>query len=382
VRRGPGVSRGRVAVVTSGFPRLSETFAVGELLGLHRAGRLAGIFATKPGDEAVRQPGVDELLPYVTHLPRSGTGEQARSVAAAIVTAAGDGPPVTGVHGYFAHAPAAVAERAATMLGLPFTFSVHAKDARKVEPAELGRRVAAAAGVVVCNTDVQASVEAVGVPAGRVVLLPHGVDVERFRPRLAPDAGPDRPLHVLAVGRLVEKKGFAVLLRAVARLHRPWLLRVVGDGPLHAGLAALVQETGTSDRVDLLGAVGHDLLPAHYAWADVVVVPSVVDGGGDRDGLPNVLLEAMASGLPVLGTDAGAVGPTLRASGGGLVLPAGDPAPLASVLDSLARNSAVLRLMGAQGRAHAVAHHAVAECSARFVRHLEALHGRTPVPAP
>lgn len=377
--------RPRVAVVMSGFPRLSETFALGELHALHRAGRLAGIFATKPGDPGAHQPLVGDLLPYVRLLPALPVTDQARALVTRLTSLASAGLHVDAVHGYFAHDPAAVAEHAGDLLGLPFSFSVHAKDVRKVPATELARRVERSAGVVVCNGDVAASVPG---PPGRVVQLPHGVDVTRFRPRpvgavadagdgCGPDGALGRPLRILAVGRFVEKKGFGVLLEAVTRLTHPWRLRIIGDGPLRPALEEAVRRNGSGTRVELPGPVAHDALPAHYGWADVVAVPSVVDSDGDRDGLPNVVLEAMASGVPVVGTDAGAIGPALRTSGGGLVLPAGDPRPLATVLDSLARSTAVRRALGAQGRTHAVAHYRLEACSARFVQHLEDLHGRT-----
>jgi glycosyltransferase involved in cell wall biosynthesis len=389
-RRPAGTTRpagARVAVVMSGFPRLSQASALGELQALHRAGRLAGIFATGPGDPGPQQPLVGDLLPHLRLLPAVPVADQARALVARVTSLAPAGLQVDALHGYFAHGPAAVAERAADLLGLPFSFGVHGDDARRVPAGELARRVDRSAGVVACNSDVAASVP--GSP-GKVVELPHGVDVTRFRPRpvhavadagdgCGPDGALGRPMRILAVGRFVEKKGFGVLLEAVARLTHPWRLRIVGDGPLRPALEDSVRRNGLGSRVELVGRVAHDRLPEHYAWSDVVAVPSVVDQTGGRDGLPNVVLEAMASGVPVVGTDAGATGPALRASGGGLVLPAGDPRPLATVLDSLARSTAVRRALGAQGRTHAVAHHSLEACSARFVAHLADLHAHGPL---
>ena len=122
----------RLAVVMSGFPRTSETFALAELVALARAGMLVRVYATKPGDGETPQPGAEEVLPLLRMLPEVDPARQ----AAALVDDLGD-TVVDGLHGYFAHQPAEVAARAADTLGVGFSFSVHALDARKVSPADL-----------------------------------------------------------------------------------------------------------------------------------------------------------------------------------------------------------------------------------------------------
>ena len=353
----------RLAVVVSGFPRTSETFAVGELLALARADMLVRVYATKSGDGAAPQPGVAEMLPLLRVLPAGDAAQQ----AAAMVEDLGDAR-VDGVHGYFAHRPAEVAALAAGDLGVGFSFSVHALDARKVPAGELADRARAASGVVACNTDVAQHVE---VPGAHVHLLPHGVDLARFRPRPHPDS--DGHLRVLAVGRLVEKKGFSTLIDAVARLQVPCLLRIAGTGAEHARLAAAIDRHGLNDTVELVGRRSHDELPDDYAWADLVAVPSVVDSGGDRDGLPNVALEAMASGRPTVVSDVAALGAVVRDASSGPVVPPGDAAALAEALTMLAAPSARAEL-GVAGRRYVEEHFALAVCTRRVVEHLEAMH--------
>lgn len=383
--RDPAPGRGpKIAVVTAAFPTLTQTAVLGELRALHQAGRLAGIFPTRPGDTQMHHPAVAELLPYVRLLPDGGVHEQAEALAARVTALRAAGGRVDGVHGWYAHEPAAVAERAGDLLRLPFSFGVHAADARRVTPFELGRRAERAAGVVACNPR---AVELLRATSANVTELPHGVDLERFRPRpgattgalddagRAPDGATGRPLHVLAVGRLLERKGFGVLVDALSRVRHAWRLRIVGDGPARAALEDAARRAPGGSRIEFAGAVPHDALPTHYGWADLVVVPSVVDANGDRDGLPNTVLEAMACGVAVLGTDVGAIGGVLRASGGGLVVPPGDPRPLATLVESLARNAPVRRALAAQGRVHAVESYGLDRCANRFVAHLEALHG-------
>jgi glycosyltransferase involved in cell wall biosynthesis len=347
----------RIAVVTSGFPRTSETFALNELLALDRAGVLAGVYATKPGDGAPPQPGAERLAVHV--LPAGPAQLQAEALAARLAPAR-----VDAVHGYFAHAPAEVAALAARRLGVRYGFSVHARDARKVASAELGARARHAACVLACNADAAAEVRRAG---GRADVVPHGVDLSRFRPRAARRPG---PLALLAVGRLVEKKGFHVLLEAAARLRAPFRLRIVGEGPERARLAEAVERRGLAASVELAGALTHAELPAEYAAADVVVAPSLADATGDRDGLPNVVLEAMASGLPVVGGDVGALATALDGETGLLVAP-GDAAALAGALDVLAAQPELRARIGRAARDRVERDFDLRRCSARLLARLE-----------
>jgi glycosyltransferase involved in cell wall biosynthesis len=359
----------RIAVVVSGWPRLSETFALNELLALHRAGMLAGIFATKRGDPSGRHPAVATLDAYVHHLD-PGTAEQQ---AAEIVAALG-GLHVDGLHGYFAHEPAAVARAAAAMLAVPFGFSAHAKDPRKVEPAALADRARAAACIVACNHDVAGQLRAVG---GDPTLVPHGVDLDMFTPRSPgkQHVSGHEPVVMLAVGRLVAKKGFDVLIDALRLLDFDWRLLIVGDGPLSADLEHAARATTHADRIRFLGARTHAELPGLYHDADVVVVPSVIDADGDRDGLPNVVLEAMACGLPIVGSDVAAIPTAILHRDTGLLVDPGDVHGLAKALDELAKDSDFRDTLGANARARAESQFGLRACTDRFLSILEAAYG-------
>lgn len=360
----------RLAVVMSGFPRTSETFAVGELVALARAGMLTRLYATKPGDGAAPQPGVEELLPLLRQLPDGDASTQ----AAALVADLGD-VRVDGVHGYFAHRPAEVAALAADRLGVGYSFSTHALDARKVAADDLAARARAAVGVVPCNTDVARHVH---VDGAAVRLLPHGVDLVRFAP--APRPAGAGPLRVLAVGRLVEKKGFPTLVDAVARSRVPVQLRIIGTGAERAALAESARRQGVAGHVVLAGRRSHDELPDHYAWADVVAVPSVVDSAGDRDGLPNVALEAMACGRPLVVSDVAALGSTVRGARSGVVVPPGDDRALADAFYRMT-DPRLRAALAAAGRHFVEEHFDLAACTRRFVAHLDGLHARTVEPA-
>lgn len=353
----------RIAVVMSGFPRRSETFGLNELLALRDAGALAAVFATKPGD-GTSHPGVERLAGLLHVLPDGTVEAQATQVAAVLA-----GTQVDAIHAYFAHHPAAVAERAAALVGVPWGFSTHALDARKVDGAELARRARAARTVIACNHDVAAELTDVG---AEVTLLPHGVDLDRFTATAVPS--PNGTLAVLAVGRLVEKKGFPVLLDAVAAAGAPIALTIVGEGPLHDELVRAASAAGLDGRVRFAGPATHGELPAAYAAAAVVAVPSIVNGAGDRDGLPNVVLEAMASGRAVVASDVGAVASAVTDGASGLLVPPGDAAALAAALDRLAGDPALRAHLGRGGRERVLRDFSLAACTTRFVAHLEGVY--------
>ncbi|MEZ4617847.1 MAG: glycosyltransferase [Caldilineaceae bacterium] len=184
-----------IALILSGFPRRSETFALNEAMALHRRGYLAAIFATKPGDGLPPQPGSDVLLDLLHPLPAGTPTAQADALIQHL-----QGRPIAGIHAYFAHTPTDVAMAVAQRLQVPYGFSMHAKDARKVTPLELNRRARRAACVVACNPDVA---KAITDPQIHVDLLPHGVDLTHFQPQSFPST---TSTHLLAVGRLRKRK--------------------------------------------------------------------------------------------------------------------------------------------------------------------------------
>jgi glycosyltransferase involved in cell wall biosynthesis len=357
-------SRPHVAVILSGWPRVSESFALNEVLALHRAGLLAAVLALKTGDGGTPHPAAAEIAPMVEILPPGDVTAQAEAAVARL-----DGIGISAVHGYFAHAPAAVAAAVADKFGVPYGFSVHALDARKVSKQELGERARRAAVVVTCNEDAAAEVEAAGI---RPTLVRHGVDLAAF-PAIAP--AEHDPVELLAVGRLVEKKGFDVLLEALARLDRPYRLRLVGDGPLRPRLEALIAAHRMADRVELVGRCTHATLPDYYAAADVVVVPSVVDSTGDRDGLPNVVLESMASQRPVVASAVAAIPAAVRDGVTGTLVPPRDPDALAGALTALIDSPGRRAELGRAARATAEAEFGLDRRTEEFCRVLERAYG-------
>jgi len=272
------------------------------------------------------------------------------------------------VHGYFAHVPTEVAAKAARRLGVPYGFSVHAVDARKVTRSDLADRARDAACVIACNPDVAGDLRRAGAP---VHLIPHGVDLERFTPTPPPNG---EVLSLLAVGRLVPKKGFPVLIDAASRLLAPFFLRIVGDGPDREALERQIAAAGLEDRVRLVGPRTHDDLPAEYASADIVVVPSVMDATGDRDGLPNVVLEAMSSGRPVIASDVGAVSSAVVDRRTGVLVPPGDAGALAGALEYLVDQPECRERLGREARARVERDFELHSCTTRLRHFLETVY--------
>jgi glycosyltransferase involved in cell wall biosynthesis len=191
----------------------------------------------------------------------------------------------------------------------------------------------------------------------------HGVDLTRFPATPEP---PGQVFTLLAVGRLVEKKGFTVLLDAMAQIPRACRLRVVGEGPWRARLEAMIAQRGLADRVDLLGCRTHEALPSLYAESHLVVVPSVIDGSGDRDGLPNVVLEAMSSARPVVASNVAAISTAVRHGVTGLLVPPGDARALAAALVELIDDESRRADMGRNGRLAVEREFDLGACTTKF----------------
>jgi glycosyltransferase involved in cell wall biosynthesis len=259
------------------------------------------------------------------------------------------GDPIARIHAHFAHDPALVALLAHRLTGVPFSITAHARDLYGIPVDTLAARTDAAAAVVTCcraNADYLR--DTVGASP---VLVHHGVDVETYRP-VPSGPGADVPT-ILSVGRLVEKKGFDDLLAALALLRdegRRFRCAIYGDGPLRDELADQRDRLGLHDIVTFAGACPPaDLVPAFQA-ADVFVLTPVIGADGDRDGVPNVLVEAMACGVPVVSTTVGGIPELVTHGDDGLLAPPHDPATVARHLGALLGDPDRRVTLGARAR--------------------------------
>lgn len=256
---------------------------------------------------------------------------------------------------------------------LPLVVSLHGSDVYLAERrAPIGRAARAAfrtaGAVTACSPDLGARAVSLGAPVARTVTIPYGVDTARFRP-LAPAAAEREVVRrrlglgtgerlVLAGGRLVHKKGLDVAIDAFANLQAPSAKRqstlvLFGYGELQGALEAQVARLGLGGRVLFTGRVERDIMPALFAAADLFLLPSVHDHAGNVDGLPNTLLEAMASGLPIVASRVAGVPTVIDDGVEGVLVPEGDAAALGEAISGMLADPARAAALGAAARARA-----------------------------
>jgi glycosyltransferase involved in cell wall biosynthesis len=267
------------------------------------------------------------------------------------------------MHGHWLVPGGAIAACAAP--SRPLVVSLHGSDvfvAERLAPARVvARRVLRRAAVVTaCSSDLALRAIALGADPGRVAVVPYGVDVGRFRPDPAARAAlrcrlrlNDETALVFAAGRLVRKKGFEYLIQAAALIphEAAAVVAIAGEGDLRDELEARVREAGAGDRVRFLGNQTQDDVARWLSAADVVAVPSIRDDTGNVDGLPNIVLEALASGTPLVTTPAGGIGAVVESGRTALVVPERDPAALAQAIASLIADEAARARLGEAARA-------------------------------
>lgn len=253
------------------------------------------------------------------------------------------------VHAHFIDRAAVVALVVGRLLDLPYSATAHANDIY-VNPVLIDRKLSEAGFVATCT---EANAEHLRRQAGgraRVICLYHGLDVNEYDVPLR--SGVDEPL-LLAVGQLKEKKGFAYLIEACRLLSErgvSFRLEIIGEGPLRDSLQTSIARAGLEGDVILRGALSHDEVKEAYRRADLFVLPCVTAADGDRDGIPNVILEAMASGLPVVSTVHSGIPEAVEDGVSGLLVPPADSGALAEALVVLVGDEGMRRAYGEAGR--------------------------------
>ena len=356
------------------LPKRSETFVYRELLGLRAAGVTVLAASLHPPERDLGEPRLEALaneaipvygarparlmLDFILELLRHPWRTAGTLLLAALDALAADDLPVlkarlkvpgqamaglalahrlrgrgiTHIHAHFAHAPATVAMYAARQLGLPFSFTGHAVDLfrdRALLKVKLQR-----ARFVNCISEWHRAFYQglVPRPDADYPVVRCGVDLAEFAPV---ERAPGIPPVLLGVGRLVAKKGFDVLLEAAARLRdrgQAFTIRIAGDGPESERLTAQCARLGLGDCVQFLGACPNPLVRKLLQETDVFVLPCQIDREGDRDGIPVVLMEAMAAGVPVVSGDLPALRELVIPGRTGELVPPGDVEALAERL--------------------------------------------------
>lgn len=371
-----------LAVLVHEFPKLSETFVLGDLLALEAAGVELHVFSLRRPQPGPAQEEVARLRARVEYLPEV-TGRQAsmllRASRAALfvrhprqitqglaeVYASPDfsrqrlaqalllarrldrlGSPPLYIH--FAHRPATVGRFAALLLGTPFAISAHAVDIWTSPASELRAKVRDAEVVLCCYREAHEYLSGLAGRHTPVELVYHGVELpaaSRRRERTPP--------VVLSIGRLIEKKGFDTLIEAAALLAARGIefrLQIAGDGPLWATLQRRINELGIGEQVRFLGPLNRAELERYFDEASVFALPCRVAADGNRDGLPNTLLEAMARGLPVVSTTLESVREAIPDERCGRLVAPGDHHALSDALAALLADRGLRQALGAAAR--------------------------------
>ena len=374
-----------IGYVLGEFPALSETFILREILALREAGIRVVVFALHRSASRKVHPlaipllaearfrpalGARQMLRAHAHFARRAPRRYARMVmrmalrisvwppailtamrnlpAAAAFSADAEALGVQHIHAHFAFTPADVAEAMALLTGKPFSVSVHAKDVYTQSRRVLRMRLSGARFVAACTNHglahIRAKVSEIG---ARTTLVRHGLRVPQIEP------GRRKTDLLLAVGRLEEKKGFIHLIdacRLLSESRRSYQCLLVGDGSQRRCLEQRIMRDGLSGRVVIRGEADQDELAALYREATVLVAPSIVAGNGDHDGLPNVILEALAMRIPVVSTPVGGIPELIEDGVNGLLVPPGDARSLAAALARLLEDGELRERMGKAGR--------------------------------
>lgn len=388
---------GTVAYVLKRYPRLSETFIINEIRAMERFGSRMLLFSLLPPEPPPHHPMVAEVRAPVRFLPQGllrksvtvaaahftsalmRPGAYSRAAGCALIWSATASSPLSvwkqflragfiasecrrgrirHIHAHFANAPAAAAHFASIMTGIPFSMTAHAKDLYLTPREVIRRRVRAATFVATCTAyNAEFLRENVAEECrDKVRLVYHGIDQASFFPEAETEgASPaDSVPLVLAVGRLVPKKGHDDLLLACARLRdagHVFRCRIIGNGEERERLLGMIRSHRLEGVVELAGSMTHEGLARLYRQARVFALSPRIESNGDRDGIPNVIVEAMASGLPVVSTRISGIPEIVRDRETGLLVPSGDPVALAEAIAELLTDDALAKRLARQARA-------------------------------
>jgi len=384
--------RKRVAYLLKTFPRISETFILNEILGTESLGLEIEIFSLRrPANEPLHPDMADVKAP-VRYIPSLAWPLWPPGVALLLFSqlllllaaprryfsaarfhfGAASGPRLkdflqagylaialnrgkfTHLHAHFANVPTTVAEIVNRLTGIPYSFTAHAKDIYLTPPAELARKIKGAECVLACTAYNQRYLAGLADQDTQVHLAYHGIDVSRFyAPR-----GEDLPRNgetplILSVARFCEKKGLEFLIEAcriLADRGFNFQCRIVGYGVLSDKLEKMIVNLGLQSMVFLPGRMTQDQLAAMYPRASLFVLPCLVTENGDRDGIPNVLIEAMACEVPVISTDVAGVSELVEHEKNGLLVEQRDARALADAMQLLLGSPALRNRLARNGR--------------------------------
>jgi glycosyltransferase involved in cell wall biosynthesis len=365
-------------MILKGYPRISETFISNEILLLEKLGFNLHLFSMRKPREDFTHESVKKIRARVDYLPetlikplhrllyhnlilaskrpgvyaaalktafrrflrtrKSATLKhlfQAGYLAHRLLPASG----VTHLHAHFAHSPTSVAMFTSQLTGLPFSFTAHAKDIYTSDPRQLREKIKLSRFVVTCTEyNRRHLLEISDNHETSIHRIYHGIDVDLFSGPGENQELPGQPYRILTIARLTAKKGLPTVFRALKLLTNQGLSlnhTLIGDGDDREKILALVNELGLTSVTRWLGTQPHHEVLKHYRNTDLFVLGCEVASNGDRDGIPNVLLESMAMGVPVVATDISAIPELVENGGSGLLVPPRQPERLAEAMQRM-----------------------------------------------
>ena len=380
----------RLIFILKGYPRLSETFIAQEIRALERRGFAIDIVSLRfPTDKYVH-PVHGEIAAKVSYLPeylyrepwrvlrswfmasfrrgywrafsqwikdllRDPTPNRARRFGQACVMVAELPKDATRLHAHFLHTPASATYYAHLITGMRWSCSAHAKDIWTSPDWDKREKLATLDWLVTCTRDGYEHLREIAAAAGdragkdKINLVYHGLDFERFPEPPLHKRDLKAPLRILSVGRAVPKKGYADLLQALALLPKEcdWRFHHIGGGPLLDNLKGLAETLQIADYITWQGSAPQETVLEAYRAADIFVLASCIAEDGDRDGLPNVLMEAQSQKLAVVATSLPGIAELVVPGETGLLVPPEAPENLSGALLRLMRDPA-LRLQLAE----------------------------------
>jgi glycosyltransferase involved in cell wall biosynthesis len=405
--------QGEIAYILKGFPRLSETFIANEIHLLEELGLKLRIFSIKKGELDKTHAVISKIQAPLVYLPettsltennfllwllrnlplfavehaklalrnpwayiktlteairmgfryrgnRSGAFKkvfikeflQAGYIASHVLRHGG----IRHLHGHFCHGATTITWFTSQLTGIPFSFTAHAKDIYedRQNPGDLlPRKLKTARFVATCTAANQHHLEALCPDVPTIHTIYHGLNTDYFQPKNTINNTTVTPL-VLSVGRFVEKKGFHYLIEACAQLKQagiPFRCLILGeDGDQSETIRHQITKLALENNVELQGPVTQEQLREIYRSATLFVLPCLITNSGDRDGIPNVMVEAMSMGLPVVSTNISGVPELVKHGINGLLVPERDSTALAGALQCILENAGLRQHFGTRAR--------------------------------
>ena len=384
---------GKTAIILKGYPRLSETFIAQEILNLQKAGLDLQLISLRHPTDTKRHPIHHEITAPIIYLPeyvhdewrrcfsawrkarrlpgykkarniwlrdliRDRTRNRFRRFVQSLVAATEIDQNSRWLYGHFIHTPGSVTRYTAVMRELPFSFSAHAKDIWTSPDWELSEKLNDARWTVTCTKGGAKYLASLATDQDAVRLVYHGLDLERFpNPNSTPSTRTGKTaknaIQLLSVGRAVEKKGLDTLLEALALLPEAlhWHWTHIAGGPLLNELIAQSERLGISDKLTFLGSQAQSRVLKAYGDSDLFILPCRIAADGDRDGLPNVIVEAQSQRLPVISSPISGIPELIEDRENGLLIPPNSPLELANAIAELAEKPKLRLIMGKKGMA-------------------------------